>query len=151
MCHLFIIETNKDKKDSDFFQTWTIKFCLSRTKLLRLQATESVTSSCDPSLIGCSMWGSRWSNTPDRSPGSRTSHSSPPVSHNPTRPDMPPPYRPPLLPPPHSSSSHPQLHNTRLRPLHTPDTPPEPNTWTAARRRDMPGDSERNSHLQRPP
>lgn len=113
------------------------------------QLVSSLTSSCSPSLIGCSTRESRWSSTPDRSPGSRTSRSSPPVSHNPTRPDTPPLCRPPPLPPPRSSSSRrPQHHNIQPRPVHTPDTPPELNTWTTARRTGRPGDSERNS-LQR--
>lgn len=94
---------------------------------------------------GCSMRGSRWSSTPDRSPSSRTNHSSSPVSHSPIQLDMLPPYRLPLQLPPCSSSSQPQRCNTQLRPLHRPDTRRQPNTLTAARRTDRPGHSEHNS------
>ncbi len=117
---------------------------VSRLKVLPTVFSFALTSSCSPSLIGCSMRGSRWSSTPDRSPNSQTSRSSLPVSHNPARLDTPPPCRPPP-PPPQRSSSQPQRRNIRLRPLHTPDTRPELNTWTASRRTDRPGDSERNS------
>lgn len=117
-------------------------------KINRLPLLFSLTSSCNLSLIGCSMRGSRWSSIPDISPNSRTIHSSPPVSHNPTQLDTPPPCTLPPPPPPHSSSNRQQRHSTRPHPLHTPDTPPRPNTWTASHRTDRPGGSERSS-LQR--
>lgn len=91
------------------------------------------------------MWGSRWSSTPDRSPNSQRSRSSPPESHSPTQPDMLPLYRPPPPLPPCNSNSRLKSHSKQPRPRHTVDTPPEPNTWTVPHRTDRPGHSERNS------
>ena len=128
------------------FRLFNIQYFDITGKIVRsVPSQQAALTSWRPSPIGRSTWGSRWSSTPGRSPSSRTSRSSPPLSHNPTWSDTRPPCRPP---PPCRSSSRQPVRNKLLRPFRTPGSRPEPNTWTASHRTGRPGGSERNS-LQR--
>lgn len=130
VCLFFLIIWRFNNKSGQNFTHWTPKLW-SRVHALLW-------------LAGLTL-GNRWSSTPGRSPSSQRRRSSPPVSHNPTRPDTPPQCKPPPLPLPCSSSRRPAHRSRRLRPRHTPNSRPRLSTWRASRRRGRPGGSERNS------